>query len=286
MTNFDISIITRTKRRPLFLERVQKSLINSNLERAEWIVVEDDDVISDHTKNITDSFTQITGIPHNLVLGKSCGRANAANLGFQIARGKYIHIYDDDDTIANNFYHVTLKFLQKNTRYSGVGTRCYRIDEQISNGEIKIFKKNLHYPERTNLGLFEVASVFSCPPVSLVLSKDIINKIGGCNVKYHVCEDFDLILRFLLEADLGYTKETTANFHTRMSETGYFGNSNISKDFELEDMLFRNQLLREDINSNQIGLGWLLAATKSGRRSEGILHLFQQASKRLRAKFL
>lgn len=283
MKNIDLSVITRTKRRPLFLERAKRSIMDAKIDNMEWIVIEDDDEISEHTLNLTKDFTLSTNIPHSVILGSNKGRTFAANLGFEHAKGTYIHIHDDDDTISENFYEATLNYLNNNKRFKGVGTPCSRIDEKLISNTIQFIKKRKHYPERTQLGLFDIAAVFSCPPISLVLSRDVISDIDGCNTKYNVCEDFDLILRFLLKADIGYCSSSSSNFHVRLSDKGSSCNSEITRNFEVEDMVFRNQLLREDIANNRIGLGWLLANAKASRRSEGIYHLLQQLFIRFRA---
>jgi len=256
-TAVDLSVITRTYNRPTLLERAMESVVGSALRSIEWIVVDDSGTVSPATSKVVDH-ANAAGIRARAITSNRAGRAGAANAGWKAALGRFVHFHDDDDTVEPAFYATVLDSLSRSNRRSAVRVMCRRIDERIEDGVIKPVRKRRHYPERRSVTLLEAAEIFAYPPIGTVFSRSILEQISGFKDDLEIAEDYDLLLRYLLVDDIYTIDELLANFHVRPSADGADANSEITYEFKSSDLDFRNRLLREDINSNRFGLGWLL----------------------------
>lgn len=255
-----LSIITRTGNRLQFLERALQSVVSAAPSECEWIVCDDAVGGTPEIRSFIKQAQITTNIPIHLVESHTGNRARAANAGLQIAKGEFIHIHDDDDTVNKDFYLQVMKFLEEKTEYGGVATFCNRIDEKIVDDKIVTLSERPHYHEIHSLTLLSMATTQTVPPIAFVARKSKMDKVGEFNASLDVCEDHEYFLRFLLETDIGLIPNALAAFHQRPSNTlGSFSNSAASTNHTIVDAQFRNRMLREDITSNKIGLGWLLA---------------------------
>lgn len=275
-----LSIITRTFRRPVLLWRAARSVIDAKTAEVEWIIVDDDDSIRRETSAVAE-YARAAGMDVRVLCSGRTGRSGAANTGLAAAYGDFVHFHDDDDTVAPTFYATVLNFLNENDRYKGARTFCWRVFERLEDGRLVSIKKRRIYPERRTASLFDVAEVFAYPPIGTVLDRNVLLEIGGFNEEFAVGEDYDLLLRFLLKADLGTIHETLANVHVRQAETGDYANSPIERCFPEEEMLFLNSMIRADINANRIGLGHLLFMGRLARRRRGVIDFLDAARRRM-----
>lgn len=278
-----ISVITRTYQRPLLLRRAAQSIGKAMVPNLEWVVVDDDGEISAETKQIVQDMSQEFEVPTKLINGNRSGRSGAANLGLKAAKGRFVHLHDDDDTVARSFYEKTSTFLLREPRYKGVRVFTKNIRETVKSGKIHTKRPRKHYPERREVSLFAAAEVFAYPPIGTVLDRGLIIDLGGFNEQLKVAEDYELILRFLTLGDIGTIPESLAYFHTRADEgaSSTLANSPISLNFAQEDALFRDHMLRNDLAENQLGLGWLLALGRMSRKNRTLKDYLQALRYRL-----
>lgn len=277
-----ISVITRTCDRLPLLERCFASLVEARIAALEWVVVDDQ---PDADPKL-EAFVARAGArcPVRLVRSGSRHRAKAANTGLAAATGELIHFLDDDDTVMPGFYAKTSGFLQGNARFGAVVTLAERvIERQASGGGFKEMQRLPHYPETRAISLAELAVVQTFAPVSFVARRECIEAVGGFNERFEVCEDYDLYLRFLTRFDIGVVPEVLCAFHQR--EEGAVPeawlNSPASRQHRIEDKLFRNALLRQDLEQGKMGLGWLLALgdmTRAAWRLNLVLDALQRRS--------
>lgn len=275
-----LSVITRTYDRPLLLQRAAQSVLAAAIPGMEWIVVDDGPALSAETIRIAAMVAGAGTVEVRTLCSGRAGRTPAANQGLAAARGQFVHIHDDDDTVAPSFYRAVLDFLDGQPRYRGARTMCWRIYETLSDVGIKELKRRRVYPERQVVSLLAAAEVFAYPPIGTVLDRQIMTDIGGFDEQFDVAEDYDLLLRFLLKADIGTISETLAHVHTRESSSGSYANSPIARNFAVEDALYRDRKLRDDINSGTNGLGWLLVMGALNRKNRTFLDYLDAARKR------
>lgn len=276
-----LSVITRTFERPLLLERAARSVLAAGIPGMEWIVVDDGPAVSADTQRIVAMVAAAGTMPALAVCSGRAGRTPAANLGLKTATGQFVHIHDDDDTVAPGFYRAIIEFLDSRPRYKGARAMCWRIYETLSETGIRETGRRRVYPERRVVSLLAAAEVFAYPPIGTVLDRRIMLDIGGFDERFDVAEDYDLLLRFLLKADIGTIDQTLAHVHTRQAASGSYANSPIARNFAIEDALYRDHKLRDDINAGTNGLGWLLVMGALSRKNRTLLDYLDAARRRL-----
>jgi hypothetical protein len=252
-------------------------VLAARIPNLEWIVVEDNFEVSSSTRAIIEKALD-SGISARAIFAEVRHRSRAGNAGIAVATGKYLHFHDDDDTVHPDFFIRTIDFLEKDDRYVGVRTMCDRVQEKKnSNGGYSEIRRRRHYPERRTVSLADLSILFTCPPIGTVFRRQVIDCVGGLDDNLAVSEDYDLLLRVLLQGDIGTIRESLANVHSRpvAALNSPEANSAISRNFEEEDALFRNHLLRRDIAAGKIGLGWLLTFGRI-KRLNGIDYLINR----------
>ncbi len=95
-----ISIITRTKNRPILLKRAELSVFNQTRKDYEWIVV------NDGGSPIAPSANFVIQYP------RSKGMEAASNIGISTASRKYVVIHDDDDSWNPQFLEKMIYALE------------------------------------------------------------------------------------------------------------------------------------------------------------------------------
>ena len=264
-----ISAITRTYDRLPLLKRSFECLQRASIEGLEWIVVDDQPGGSPHVASFVESIRATSKIHIRLIVAGAHHRAKAANAGLAAAKGSLIHFLDDDDTVAPSFHRRTCDFLDENLRFGAVVALADRVlERQTSNGSFTEVSRIPHYPETRVVSLAELAVVQMFAPVGFVARRDCVEAVGGFSDKFEVCEDYDFYLRFLTRFDIGVLPERLCSFHQREENvlTSWL-NSSASRQHRLEDKLFRNALLRQDLEQGRIGIGWLLALGDMTRAS-------------------
>src|ERR1035437_4298058 len=108
-----VAIITRTKDRPLLLQRSLRSVLGqSYLDWLHVIVNDGGDPVT--VDGIVARFSQAYGrrvkVIHN---EKSVGMQNASNIAIQATESEYIVIHDDDDSWTSVFLEECVKHLDR-----------------------------------------------------------------------------------------------------------------------------------------------------------------------------
>lgn len=276
-----VAIITRTKDRHILLKRALYSLQQQTFKEFIWVVVNDggekkyvNQIVEDGRKS---------GIIINLIHNKqSLGMEAASNCGIRSVDSEFIVIHDDDDSWDPEFLQKTVEFLDKKEIYGGVVSLSTQVNEEINgeNVEIKEFKP--FNPHLKNIYLTEMACTNLFPPISFIYRRSVTNEIGFYNSNLPVLGDWEFNLRFLEKFDIGVIYEPLAFYHHRPNVDGIYGNtiySGISKHIEY-DSLVRNSLVRKDLKSGQLGLGYLVAIGSNSSHLYGnITGMFQFLTK-------
>lgn len=266
-----VSVITRTKNRPLTLKRVVASLAAQDFKDFEWIIVNDggDKAVAEQIgKSATDLGLSVEIIHRE----QSTGMEAASNAGIRAARSSIIALLDDDDTWEAEFLGVMSRFLDQNPRYLAVTCRTQIVIETISGDEITRLKAINFNPMLRAVHIVEVLKKAIFTNNALVFRRPVWDAVGGFDESLLVTGDWDFTVRLLRLGDIGVVPRVLANYHKRLDESmdSTYGNSiiaGIGVHHEYNAIL-RNKWLRQDLDAGVAGIGTLF----------GLMRQFELAS--------
>ena len=180
---FNISIIIPTYNRKSFLIHAINSVLNQTYQNLELIII--DDGSSDKTENIIKKkYPKI-----KFYKQKNKGVSAARNKGIKMASCKWIAFLDSDDRWHPRKIENQINYLLAHPRYKICHTDEIWIRKGIRINQHKKHKKHGGHIFDKCLDLCRIS------PSSVIIHKDIFNKVGLFNEKLPVCEDYDLWLR-------------------------------------------------------------------------------------------
>ncbi|RMF21967.1 MAG: glycosyltransferase family 2 protein, partial [Cyanobacteria bacterium J083] len=241
-----VAVITRTKNRPVMLQRAAKSIANQTFRDLIWVVINDGGEpteVNQIIQNAPVDLRQVLVI-HNPT---SLGMEAASNIGIKNSHSKYIVIHDDDDSWQPEFLAHTVKFLENPPVDSmkGVITHAHRLSEVIvSDKYIEIIDSCPYQDWVMTIPLYEMASMNMFAPISFLFSRQVYEEIGGFDEQLPVLGDWDFNIRFLLKYDIGVIPQKLANYHHRdYLKTGDYSNSLIGaiSQHQIYESIVRNR---------------------------------------------
>ena len=178
-----VSVIIPTYNRKLIAEAAIKSVVMQDYNNIEIIVV--DDGSTDGTfEYLTRCFPNITILTQN-----NKGVSSARNLGIKNASGEWIALLDSDDIWLPQKLSIQMSYIEEKKHYS----ICHTSEIWFRNGvRVNPMQKHVDSSEdlfRTSLKLCVISSS------SVIIHKEVFNKIGLYDESLEVCEDYDLWLR-------------------------------------------------------------------------------------------
>lgn len=226
-----VSVIIRTKDRPSLLKRAIDSVCSQDYGNIELIIINDGgceiDEIINHYKSV---FKNIPGceVKRDFVYIKnevSVMRTNAANIGLEIAKGKYICLLDDDDYFYSQHLSKHINSQIKSKSLWSISRSLESIED--ING-VEKYKKYNYSSDLNRISFFLFENCF--PSNSIVFQKELVNKSGPFDKNLQVLEDWDLWIRMYMENEPYVFDEITSVYTTRNRK------SNVRTAFESRDL--------------------------------------------------
>ena len=189
MNNSLITVFTPNYNNAQFISETIESIIYQSYSNFEYIII--DDCSTDNSWNIIQKYAKIDKRIKAHRNDKNIGAVKSRNKGFKYSSkdSKYFAIIDSDDVALVNRLKLQVNFLEKNPRYGLVGSNVIIIDK---NSKILGYRK---FPSEDK----EIRKVITRynPFVhpSIMLRKEVINKIGYYDDKWEVSQDYDYFLR-------------------------------------------------------------------------------------------
>lgn len=211
-----VAIITRTKNRPLLLERALASVANQTFDDYVWVVVNDGGD-EESVRAIMNSGNVDRRRMLLVSNAKSQGMEAASNAGINACRSEFVVIHDDDDSWSPNFLAKTVSFLESapGARYGGVITHTLYVSEEIRDNTVIEHYRKPYQDWVRNVQIAEMACNNFFPPIAFVFRRSIWEEVGGFNEYLPVLGDWFFNLEFLLKADIGVIVEPLAYYHHR-----------------------------------------------------------------------
>lgn len=225
-----VSIITRTKDRPLTLNRLYETLSRQNFKKFEWVIVNDCG-----EQNCVDTIASkavragiSTKVLHNQT---KKGRSYPVNLGVENAQGKYILIIDDDDYIHENYLCKMSNFLEKNNSFGAVACYTQVVIEEINTEKIKNIGFDFLYTPTARS--FKLSNVFHGNPTpihGIMIKKEGFIKAGGFPMDIEYTEDWCFWFKFCRINKVAVIPETLAYYSHRATKQSNYQNTAVNND--------------------------------------------------------
>ena len=266
-----VTVITRTKDRPLLLRRCVESVLAQSF--ADWLHVIVNDGGNPHVANlvVAEQAARYAGRVEVIHHPESVGMQNASNRGLAAAAGDFVVIHDDDDSWERDFLRACVEFLDAegpDSPVQGVATQTTRILEEFNDdGSIHECGREHYLPVRA-VGLFKAASENPFAPIAFVYRRAVHERLGLFEERFSVVGDWDFNLRFLSHHEIGVINRRLANYHWRHRSGGTIYANTVTDaldEHHRKTVALRNHYLREDLRTGKTGLGYLMNTALSAR---------------------
>lgn len=262
MTQPLVSIITRTKDRPLMLPRALQSVLSQTFQNWEMIVVNDGGRPEPVDKLIRTSDQTARSRIQVIHNNRSQGMEAASNAGIEHAAGKYLVIHDDDDTWEPEFLEVCIDHMEEaKLRVAGVVTRSIQVNETLEEGGVRFLSEAPYNPWLTAISIIDMAHENLFPPISFLFRRSVLDEIGGFREDLPVLGDWEFNLRVLNFYSIDIIEKTLARYHLRQNlKEGIYGNTVVAGlDLHTRYLNYiRNEMLQRDLQSGRFGMGFLV----------------------------
>jgi len=247
-----IAIITRTKNRPVLLQRAITDVLDQTY--SDWIHV----IINDGgDREIVDYLVEFHNerydgrsiLIHNDV---SRGMETASNIGIRACGSKYIVIHDDDDGWSPDYLRVMISNLEhcELPSVKGAVSLTNQITERIIGLSAIPESVEPYYPLKTRLvPLDSILRDNLFPPIAFIYEREYAESLNFYDESFPVLGDWDFNVRFLLNADITVVPRYLAYYHIRKS--GNLQNT-LTAQRDLHERyanLLRNRWIREGLTT-------------------------------------
>ncbi|MBI5632831.1 MAG: glycoside hydrolase family 99-like domain-containing protein [Nitrospirae bacterium] len=204
-----VSIIVRTKDRPVLLKRALQSIAEQTYRPIEVVLVNDGGCDLDMTE-INDILDKI--VLKYIRLEKNSGRAHAGNVGIENSTGAYAGFLDDDDELYPEHVGLLADFLNKSELSVGYSDSMmvYK-DYDPQGGQLREYKSELVFSEDFNYDklIFENYIPLMC----LMFRREVLTQVGGFDENFDLYEDWDLLLRAGSKYPFQHIRKISANYN-------------------------------------------------------------------------
>jgi len=263
--NPSVAIVTRTKNRPLLLDRAIRSVMQQTLQDLQMVIVNDGGDRTSVDAVITSRRDEARGRIMVIHHDESQGMEAASNVGILASDSRYVAILDDDDSWHPRFLELTTTTAE-HSGSMGTVTDARVVIEATEYGDIRLSEWFDFDPtagpwmaRRPPTDLFRLISWNQFPPCSFVYRRAVLDEVGLYDETLPVLGDWDFNLRVLLRYPIDYLPQPLAYYHHRADSDDKFGNS-VHSNEDLHEKV-RIQLLdryfRADLDRGILGVGFL-----------------------------
>lgn len=267
-----VAVITRTKNRPILLARACESVLGQSF--GDWLhVIVNDGGDRESVEELLAPLRPLYGkrllVVHN---EKSRGMEAASNIGIRASKSNYLVIHDDDDSWHPDFLKECVTWMEEHRptgHHAGVVTHSIRVLESINGGRVEHVSNEDFNTWLDHVNLFRMAAINNFPPISFVFRRSVWEELNGFNEQLPVLGDWEFNLRVLAQWNIGVIPKKLANYHHRVNlQTTSYGNTVIggNETHMTFDNIMRNDLLRDELRSGNLGLGFLLNVSREFQR--------------------
>ncbi|MGR0159214.1 glycosyltransferase family 2 protein [Paenarthrobacter nitroguajacolicus] len=269
-----VTIVTRTKNRPIFLARALDDIFAQTFQDFELVIVNDGGDPAD-VEHLTSQRpeaerSRITTVHH----AGSVGMEAASNAGVKAGAGEFVVIHDDDDFWAPEFLARTVAYLDDpaHAAESGVMVRTEIVIEELVEGRIEPIRREIFWADLRQITLADMLKINRAVPISFLYRRSLHDQVGYYNENLPVVGDWEFHLRVLSHSRVGFLDgEPLAFWSQRPESDGHHSNSIFAKVDEHArfDALVRDDYLRSE--AAQGGLGTMLYLARALSQQEELM---------------
>lgn len=278
MNHARVAVVTRTKNRTLLLVRAIQSVLGQTYHNWYHVIVNDGgdpDAVRQVLEPHLEAYQGRLNVIDNPI---SLGMEAASNIGIRACSSEFVVIHDDDDSWEPTFLECCLEFMDSTTvprlkrEYGGVITYSLRIIEKMEGDKVRTVTTEPFNTWMAAVSLYRLAASNTFPPISFLFKRQVLDEVGFFREDLPVLGDWDFHLRVCAKYEIGLIPELLANYHHRLSiQSGVYGNTVIAADAKHRayENLYRNELLRQDLESGKAGLGFIVNIGRSFEHVHG-----------------
>ncbi len=186
-----VSVIVRTKDRPILLGKAVKSISDQTYRPVEVVLINDGGLDVD-IKAISNILGDITLTYQKLE--KNTGRAHAGNTGIEMSQGKYICFLDDDDLFYCDHINILLNVLEE-VDYQVAYTDANIVYRDYNSEEERILEREKRLFTSKDFSYEELLIDNYIPLICIMFRREILKLFQGFDENFELYEDWDLLLR-------------------------------------------------------------------------------------------
>lgn len=190
-----VTVIIPTYNRAPMLQEALESVFSQTFLPLEVIVV--DDGSTDSTVQVVKTF----GPRVSYIYEPHMGVSHARNVGWRMARYRWVAFLDSDDLWLPRKLERQLSFLGENSEFAA----CYTDEIWIRNG--KRVNPCKHHTKYSGWIFLHCLPRCIISPSSVLLRREVLEELGGFDEDMEACEDYDLWLRLAARYQVLYVPE-------------------------------------------------------------------------------
>ncbi|MCP3794775.1 glycosyltransferase [Paenibacillus sp. CH40] len=245
-----ISVVVRTKDRPILLKRAIESIMSQTYSNWEIVLVNSGENI-DSIESIMHYFKSKSSNDIILLhINSNLHIDELINLGVSKSTGYYVTLLDDDDTWAPFFLEECVSLLNENKELDGVVTQTTIIEETLENSEICFINSYDFNNRLRRIYGWKIARCNLFTTNSFVYKREAYDRIGGYRKDIPLLGDWEFNMRFYLEYKIGVIPKALANYHKRIdalnSGENYYTNTSLTRHL-IYDRKIRREYLKQGL---------------------------------------
>ena len=273
-----VSIIIPTFNRPFYLIRAVKSVIEQSYKNWECIIVDDNSPISakDTLKDLITLDQRISIIKNERTKFASESR----NIGISNSKGNYIAFLDDDDYWQKDKLKLQLKYMEE-FNYKISYSWSYIINR---NNKITVREPQLE----GNIFDLMLSGQPLCNCSTVIVEKQILEKIGGFNKYLKRGNDGDLLRRLSQFYKIGLVKKKLVFYQVNTQGTNISQNNEVGIKRSLKSYKYRLKFFNKEIKSRPIVYSHICLEISKCYAKLGILNMatiYLSESLKIRIKY-
>lgn len=180
-----VSIVLPTYNGKKYLEQSIESILAQTY--SDWELILIDDCSTDGTYNIVEQYSKFDHRIYAIHNEENKKLPASLNIGFSIAKGKYLTWTSDDNLYMPNALQTMVQYLELHNNIYMVQANMYLIDEKESIiGQLETYSNKEMY-------------LHNCVGACFLYRREVRDKIGDYDINSFCVEDYDYWLRVLEE---------------------------------------------------------------------------------------